>query len=282
MARLTLELEQIKTLVAELRREQSQPLLPNSPPRPNGSVRDDLTTLRRDVDRLDKEVERLNGIVQAGLETRRKDRGENTLIRETRVEEGDLMDIASEDDLERIKRDIEKRQQAQTRDKSIQQGPSKLRQGLHQSAATHPTLMPPTIAPPTRVQPRQHPTPPTSSDEGEASPTPTNRSKRSNRSGSVRIEGPSSPFPSIREEDEDEFFRPVREATQQQPGAPSTWAKNFTSVKDPRATGTSNKQPRSRGSSPLNPDNDGGDVPPQTVLARVVSELEADFAHYKA
>jgi hypothetical protein len=43
------------------------------------------------------------------------------------------------------------------------------------------------------------------------------------------------------------------------------------------------KSTKGRRSSPLSRGEEkDGDVPPQTVLARVVAELEADFLHYKA
>jgi hypothetical protein len=287
-----------------------------------------IAVLENEVERLDREVRRLGGIVEEGLEIRRRGRGERTVRLELEEEE-----------LERVRRDVERRSRGvrqssaleSAKDKDPVKGPSKLRQGLHASAAQVPTTMPPTVEPPTRFH--QGPGPPTPvSDDGAlslSSPTPASRSAsrsgsgsgssqgrrqsdkdegndngnggksngRKSRSAANRVEGPSSPFPSIRAEDEHEFFhlngltgtgntqpRTSRPSRGDPDGAgatnPSPWARKFTSTTTAAAAAAAARWP-----SPHHiPGLSGGvdEVPPQTVLARVLRELEEDFAHYKA
>lgn len=266
VARITAELAEHTALVAELRAAQSAPPRVPSPPQYSKVVDVEVQDLRRDVDRLDKEVNRLEGVVEEGLQTRRKGRGST----ETQV---DLLG----------------------RDEPMGEGlapsakpqlPSKLRQGVHASASTRPTTMPPTIQLATRVS-HAPPTPDASEEDGYHSPTPMSRSssgfktKKDGRSNGAarqaRIsdasdrsrteEGPDSPFPSIRAEDEEEFFalsRAAQDATERATNAKQTRPARQ-SMEDVRARyGTTNE------------------VPPQTVLARVIAELEEDFAHFKA
>jgi len=171
----------------------------------------ELVALRQEVERLGTEVHRLGGIVEAGLETRKKARGEETI----RLE-GAQVDLISltDEDVERAQKDVEQRA----------------------TATARPT-----------TPPIEH------------------RSPTSDTSGKSRTrapaEGPSSPFPSIREEDEDEFFEVSKRA-------PTKQGRTKTKSSDNR-----------RKSSLLYQD---GEAPPQTVLMRVIGELEADFKHYKA
>ena len=307
---MTLELEQNKALVSELRHAQTQPAH-LSPPRASGSVRDELVALRREVERLGKEVHRLGGIVEEGLDTRRRARGERTVRMEEEEAARLARDLRRDDEWERVRRDVAKRTGASavphTPGHGHGPGPSKLRQGLHAAAVDFATLMPPTVAP-TRIRPStrhttdhpprsktsasrpQNPTPP-SSDDGFDSPTPTfHHGTRSSRQS--RVEGPESPFPSIRAEDERDFFATLENDEKQHElggrqggvgtsvgagGAPSPWAKKF--VDATRRVPGSSEQSKD-GQRVVSHGRDG--VPPHTVLTRVISDLEADFAHYKA
>jgi len=292
LARLTIELEQNKALVSELRIAQQ----PNSPPRSsNTSVHNELTNLRKEVERLDKEVKRLGGIVEEGLDTRRKARGEKIV----RMEAEEVARMVSElgrergDEMERARRDVERRQAHARSSSSIPPpptlAPSKLRQGLHTAASKQPQLMPPTAQPPTRTvaptqpshpsqRPNQRSTPP-AAENGNDSPTPASRSSSLRRKDKERRdEGPSSPFPSIRAEDEGEFFAALEE-TSPAP-RPSPFSKNFATASVPFVP-TAKARSKSHSPSPL-ADTAMESLPPQTVLARVLRELEDDFAHYKA
>nr|XP_019000554.1 uncharacterized protein I203_06972 [Kwoniella mangroviensis CBS 8507]OCF64015.1 hypothetical protein I203_06972 [Kwoniella mangroviensis CBS 8507] len=262
LARLTVEVESNKALINELRTASSSspprkhtPVVPGSP-----SVKSELAALRREIERLTQEVARLGGIVEEGLETRKKARGERTMRMER-------------EEMERLVRQVmDEENDAQ---KNVVE-PSKLRQGLHTASSTSPTLAPPTVQPVRIAKPtnrQQHLTPPPSEDDDELrSPTPVSGSNsrqgslldqqypaqksksksKSNKRVSHDITaasagGPSSPFPSILgDEQEAEFFSPSTRRTQ-------------TRTQD-RAF----------------------ELPPQTVLSRVVRELEDDFEHYKA
>lgn len=292
LARLTSELEQHKALVAELRLAQTQAqsaLAHISPARPDSSVRKELVALRHEVERLGNEVHRLGGIVEEGLDTRRRARGERTV----RMEEAEAARFRKETErdereIARIKADIERRRRNEanhaTHAPPPTPGPSKLRQGIHAAGAVAPGLMPSSEAP-QRTAPaqatRRRSTSPTS-DGGQVSPTPTAGSRtRSRPSRQARVEGPSSPFPSIRAEDEEDFFASLDETERPTPASNhpeigvgrSPWSKKF---KD--ATRRVSSDSAGSGSSK----SSDGVVPPQTVLTRVIRELEADFAHYRA
>lgn len=229
LSRLTIELEQHKATVAELRAAQAQPLAPASPPR--SQVANELIALRREVERLSGEVHRLGGIVEQGLETRKKARGEET-IRVDRVE--DLISL-SDEDVQRVQKDVEKRSTrsaptrmhaGNTQQAQSARPPSKLRQGTHRAGSSDPELIDASViqpnhtsAPvrstqsqPTRTRPTQQPR----VEDHDSSSTSSSESRRHNKSRSRATrpqEGPSSPFPSIREEDEFEFFEASRRAT---------------------------------------------------------------------
>lgn len=133
-------------------------------------------------------------------------------------------------------------------------------------------MMPPSAAPPTRTsEPARQPTPP-AWDDGHASPTPTHGSRsRSRRLHPQPVPGPSSPFPSIRAADEEDFFAALDKSEKEIPNVnagPAAWSRKVKEASQKALTGIV--------------DGDGGDLPPQTVLARVIGELEADFAHYKS
>ena len=255
---------------------------PRSPARSGDvSVHTELAALRREVERLGKEVQRFGGIVEEGLETRRQARGEKTIRME--AEEARLgQEAERHGEVERARRDVEK-QQRQVETSTTIPKPSKLRQGLHTVAAAQPQLMPPTVQPPTRkAPPRAHrPTPP-ASDDGNDSPSPASRTSSSRRGKETRREeGPSSPFPSIRAEDEGEFFAALDDSVPVPtlkpalaPARPSPWSKKFADAPIPAQKGPL---------SALNlADTETAALPPQTVLSRVLRELEDDYAHYKA
>ncbi|OCF33341.1 hypothetical protein I316_05083 [Kwoniella heveanensis BCC8398] len=282
LARLTLEVEKNKALIGELRAGSSSPKPKQAAPE-SPSVKSGLQALRKEIERLTKEVERLGGIVEEGLETRKKARGERTmrmereemekLVRQVIVEENEVLHRAKE------------QRNVRLNDNGQEAAPSKLRQGLHAAASSSPTLAPPTVQP-VRTRPvSHHPTPPPSepSDDGMSSPTPVSRSnsrtsstrrasladdtpktsrRRSHKPHDV-APGPSSPFPSIiAEEHEAEFFSPSRKAA-------------------PAPAPTEARGPNLQGST-RTASEEVNDLPPQTVLARVVAELEDDFVHYKA
>ena len=296
LARLTIELEQNKALVSELCMAQQ----PDSPARAKDAgiaVHVEVADLRREVERLDKEVRRLGGVVEEGLETRRKARGERTVRMESEEAARMVSDVERErgEEMERARRDVERRQAATA--------PSKLRQGLHTVATTQPQLMPPTVEPRSRTAPPR--TRSEASDDGHDSPTPISRGSSSHRRPTQREEGPASPFPSIRAEDEGEFFAALAENA---PQRPSPCSKRCTTAPPPHPQRLSKSKSRSRSPPPLvdigekamppqppkstsksrssAPPVDNGEqamaIPAQTVLARVLRELEDDFAHYNA
>jgi hypothetical protein len=252
LSRITVELEHHKSLVTELRQTQSTPPHYVSPTQGSSEVTRELVALRQEVERLGNEVHRLGGIVEQGLETRKKARGEETFRQESA--QVDLISL-TDDDVERAQKDVESRATAAQ--------PSKLRQALHRAGSPDPQVVDATFvaaAPvPTRpaTQTRQNvPARPTTPPTEHRSPMSDNSARAKTRQPA---EGPSSPFPSIREEDEVEFFEVSRRA-------PTKQGKTKTSE-------NRRKSPRIY---------HDGEVPPQTVLTRVIGELEADFKHYKA
>lgn len=221
----------------------------------------ELVALRQEVERLGTEVHRLGGIVEQGLETRKKARGEETI----RMEENqpDLISLTDED-VERAQKDVESRAKQ----------PSKLRQALHRAGSPDPQVAEATFVagPPAPTRPVAPVSKKASVTRDQARPTTppaehrspqSDTSSKANRARTHRpTEGPASPFPSIREEDEVEFFEV---------------SKRIPTPKEGTKARTSSAR---RKSSPLVQEGEG--VPPQTVLTRVISELEADFKHYKS
>ena len=180
--------------------------------------------------------------------------------------------LARELDLQRAKRDVERRQQNLGVDIETNAAPSKFREGLRVAAAVQPTGTA-TAAKRVDLQELRSPTPP---------------SRPSSRRKSRVAEGPGSPFPSIREDDEPEFFSPRPERPTSKPvdhyvARPPLFP-NLIDIAGPSSAEP--VAPKSRKAnlpeSVRNMVERKGEVPPQTVLARVVRELEADFAHYRA
>nr|XP_018267304.1 uncharacterized protein I303_01289 [Kwoniella dejecticola CBS 10117]OBR89462.1 hypothetical protein I303_01289 [Kwoniella dejecticola CBS 10117] len=338
LVRLTVEVESNKALIAELRLTSSPPQRQNTAMVPPGSpsVSDELAALRREIERLSAEVSRLGGIVEEGLETRKKARGERTIRMEREEMERLVRQVIHEENEEQVKkvqRDMERRKarmkenetERETEGEAVVE-PSKLRQGLHTAASTSPTLAPPTAQPPTRIlktqrqqeqeQERLIRPEPSHLEDDLDSPTPASRSI--SRQGSLthgpnatipktksrptrradttnNAAGPSSPFPSIvGDELEAEFFSPSRKTqtkSQTQTQFASALDKGFIETQaELRSQVPSRNSQRSAsgtgsGSASVSSARkgaDGQELPPQTVLARVVRELEDDFAHYKA
>ena len=278
LSRLTTEVEQNKAVVHQLRTMQSRPA--SSPVHANTSVRDELVGLRREVERLGTEVHRLGGIVEEGLDARKRARGERTI----RMEEEEAARLANirDQDLDRVRADMDRRQARAKAPPTP--GPSKLRQGLHAAANNAPIMMPPTDRPPTRTLPSKMPQGPdprratvaSASEDGESSSTSDSRASQTRRpsrrsKGGYRVDGPSSPFPSIRIEDEQEFLASLGRDEER-----------LVSPVNPDANAGSSAWARNERVSGKRHDFGQGDVPPQTVLARVIGELEEEFVHYKA
>ncbi|KAL1410556.1 hypothetical protein Q8F55_004569 [Vanrija albida] len=287
LARVTKELEDNKAVVAELRRAAAGP---PSPAKYDTSVKDELGALRREVERLSREVARLGEIVAEGLAVRQRE--PEAPVRTVRLADPPLVDL-SDDEIDAVRRDVEARSSVATRLASPHAPPqptlpSQLRQGLHALASDQPGLMPPSAQPTTRV------TTDSSEGEGAASPTPASRTRNSSSATVPRprsraaaaaalaspasstsstrrhrravppAAGPDSPFPSIRVEDEASFFS-------YHAPSPAKAAK----AQPPKATqATLPPSVRSLFDSPL--------LPPQTVLSRVIRELEDEFSHYKS
>ena len=293
LSRLTIELEQHKATVAELRAAaaQSQPQALASPPR--SQVANELIALRREVERLSGEVHRLGGIVEQGLETRKKARGEET-IRADRVE--DLISL-SDEDVQRVQKDVERRstksaparthgQNAQPMQEAQQQtrAPSKLRQGTHRAGSPDPELVDasihqstPTAAPAQSTRPRtqqQQQQQQRTDDHDSSSGSDTRRQNKSRSKPSRVQDGPSSPFPSIREEDECDFFEASRRATVGS-GANTPTLRELGLGAGIGTDGLPPSIAQVLGAGK-------GEIPPQTVLTRVIATLESDFKHYKA
>ncbi|WVF70618.1 hypothetical protein IAT40_005410 [Kwoniella sp. CBS 6097] len=300
LARLTVEVEQNKALIAELRVESSSPK-PKQSVAGSPSVKSELQALRKEIERLTKEVERLGGIVEEGLETRKKARGERTMRMEKEEMEKLVRQVLVEENEELVKATKSARR-PRLEDNGEVAAPSKLRQGLHAAASTSPTLAPPTVQPVRKRQVSQHPTPPPS-DDGMESPTPASRSssrasatrraslandtpkpsRRKSHKANEVAGGPSSPFPSIiGEELEAEFFSPSRKAATASAPVTTELRGPSRQVSSGSDSGASKRATLSASGRVLNRAAEEQSLPPQTVLARVVAELEDDFVHYKA
>ncbi|ODO07271.1 hypothetical protein L198_00850 [Cryptococcus wingfieldii CBS 7118] len=269
LARLTVEVEHNKALVADLRQTAS-----NNGPGPSSqssSVQSELAALRKEIERLTREVERLGGIVTSGLETQKRARGERTV----RMEEAEMEKLvrqvveAEHEGIRRAQADVERRQaELVAQQKAKPPRPS----------TAYTFQQPRDIS-----QISQNPTPPPSDDDYDSptasrpgsrqtlvAPTPEHRPQerksKSKRNKSKlayedRSGGPGSPFPSINDEElEKEFFSPSSKPT-----------KSRTKAYDVSGLGE----------VLLNGGHDD-ELPPPTVLARVIAELEDDFKHYKS
>jgi hypothetical protein len=366
LARLSAELDAQKAALAELRHMRDT------------DVRADLATIKENIERLSREVARLNDVAEQGLLARSNARSQRSI----RVEALDLAE-----DVARVSADVRARESRATQTNL----PSQMRQGIHATGAPDITLLPPSARAPRVANESEDeregdvtrsPTPPSRRASSRASQVdalrPTSRQSQvdafrparepapveehatmiyvparegpspaaqraerelrrkerrdktrdatANHSGSSnhsrRSEGPASPFPSIRAEDELSFFSERASPRPKSRAEPVTRVPSGGSTRSARvpsggsagsarvASGGSTR-PASRvpsGSSArstsaagatthpaawpatttatglptLRAILDSPDVPPATVLARVIAELEADFAHYKS
>lgn len=354
LARLTTELEAQKAIIAELRRAGGGDK--------DSSVRNELDSIKRDVERLTREVTRLNEVAAQGLLAR-------SAAREQRSMRMDALDI-DEDEVDRVGRDVSRREQRSAATQTDL--PSQLRQGLHAAAAPEVGLMPPSakavrvassesegegdgiasptpssrrpasrqsrhssVTPPSPPPPQQDAFFPARQPEGVRLSPAAQRNERAERerqertrnetrherterrvrhdttpsqhsvssTRSRRSEGPMSPFPSIRAEDEVEFFSP-RPSPRASPAVsrkssgrsrlarstaplPSSRASNEPTAASASAGPSHQRKASSASARPGAPTvrailEGHADVPPTTVLTRVIGELEADFAHYKS
>lgn len=207
-------------------------------------------------------------------------------------------EFQEEDDITRIRNDMErrsKRASPQHQGPPPTPGPSRLAQGLRAAAAQSQANIDPTMQPsrPARRPSPSHSAPPAlDTDERSCSPSPTtasvrSRSRRSHRDKAQREEGPGSPFPSIRAEDEGEFFAAAEKSLRN----PSIPARKISPLRIPSPLAAMQEKPAGPETAnkatypkpfPKNVYGQTDDLPPQTILARVIRELEADFAHYKS
>ncbi|CAK9779416.1 hypothetical protein CC85DRAFT_331048 [Cutaneotrichosporon oleaginosum] len=389
IARLSAELEAQKAAIAELRRMRDT------------DVRDDLAAIKSDIERLTREIARLNEVAEQGLLARTSARSQRSM----RVEALDLAE-----DTARVS--ASPNADAGARERGTERAtqtdlPSQFRQGVHAAGAPNVTILPPSakaarvanesederdadaqrsptpvrrpgsrasqatdIRAPDRVpsrasqaavdafRPAREPAAPPVDDEPATmiyvaerhdGPSPAalraereqRRERRQDRtdatpnhsgSSSRRMEGPASPFPSIRAEDEMSFFSQRRPPSPREEMRKSRRYQALVEAPAPNvarmpsggsrvasggsghrvttggthrvtssgsgthrvASGGSTNRVASGGSArslPVQPTQpalggvrailDGADVPPATVLSRVIGELEADFAHYK-
>jgi hypothetical protein len=214
----------------------------------------------------------------------------------------------------------QEKEQQQPREQQEVRQPSRLRQGLHASAAPVAQLMPPTVQPATRVQAPIHAAPrrpsplarKTRDDDGQERRTSTGSSSesgggssRSRRSDDgrrrtsrarPRDDGPASPFPSIRAEDEADFFAQLEQSAPARAQSRRARATGLGEAEHEEAPESAAK-PKSRASARQQQEKQGqggkearvgqdafgaAPLPPQTVLARVIAELEDDYAHYRS
>lgn len=242
----------------------------------------EIAALRREIERLTEEVCRLGCIVAEGIEVRRRTRGESTMNME-KVEMERLAKklIEENSDFQRVKADVEKRKAAVDQ---LKKHEAPIHVPLDSANALFTSIPEPQEAKLVMAHNRSHTSPKTPSlshakqhDHVQPSPlaskkssTPStprrhkqereenSRSRRSKPISSSKALDRSvhSPFPSIMGEDlEREFFNPLPNGIEGM--NQNAEIKQVTDEMEP------------------------GKLPPQTVLARVVAELEGDFQHYK-
>lgn len=282
LARITLELEQHKALIVELRQANLSNLKNGDRSFPDPSMNHEIAALRREIERLTEEVCRLGCIVAEGIEVRRRTRGESTMNME-KVEMERLAKklIEENSDFQRVKADVEKRKAAVDQ---LKKHEAPIHVPLDSANALFTSIPEPQEAKLVMAHNRSHTSPKTPSlshakqhDHVQPSPlaskkssTPStprrhkqereesSRSRRSKPISSSKALDRSvhSPFPSIMGEDlEREFFSPLPNGIEGMDQ--NAEIKQVTDEMEP------------------------GKLPPQTVLARVVAELEGDFQHYK-
>ncbi|WVN85439.1 uncharacterized protein L203_100585 [Cryptococcus depauperatus CBS 7841] len=280
LSRLTLELAQHKEIVIELRHAATvgNDAEAGSSSPSSSSVRDELVSLRQKIERLTQEVEKLGGIVEEGLETQKRARGERTMRMEKEDMESVIKQVVEQ---ERNNKGTQNQDQVACVQHFEEDQLSKQQQALTDVVedAAIPNILN-ALQNQTCDLSRNYSNPTTPlTDDGYDSPTPFSRpgSRQSPRSPVAQLVrpksrgrrerskltyqdrsgGPGSPFPSIvGKELEKEFFSPLPKDKKHQKLA------NIHKTKKKRFSA------------------DG--LPPQTVLTRVIAELEDDFAHYKS
>ncbi|OWZ34539.1 hypothetical protein C347_01923 [Cryptococcus neoformans AD2-60a] len=282
LARITLELEQHKALVVELRHANLSNHQDGGHSFSDLSINHEIAALRREIERLTEEVGRVGCIVAEGIEVQRRTREENTMNMEKAEMERLVKKVMEEtSDFQRVKADMEKRKAAVDQ---LDKHETPIHIPLDSADAIFASIPESQEAKMVIAHNKSHPSPKAfslshakqyghvqpSSLVSKKSSTPStppghkqereesSRSRRTKpRSSSKAMDrSPHSPFPSIVGEDlEREFFSPLpKENERMNQNAEITQA---TDEMDP------------------------GKLPPQTVLARVIAELEGDFQHYK-
>lgn len=282
LARITLELEQHKALVVELRQADFSGHKNRDHSFSDPSMNQQIAALPQEIERLTEEIARLGCVVAEGIEVRRRTRGESTMNMEKAEMERLVKKVMEEtSDFQRVKADVEKRKTAVDRSgkhelpiriplepvnalfTSIPQSQdSNLVMAYNRSHSSPETSSPSHAKQHEPIQPllldlKKPSTPSTSHRRRQGKEESSTSSRSKPRSSSKTLDrSPHSPFPRIAGEDlEREFFSP----------SPKGILRMKKKAEIMQATD----------------EMDPGKLAPQTVLARVIAELEGDFRHYK-
>ncbi|KIR56325.1 hypothetical protein I315_01390 [Cryptococcus gattii Ru294] len=282
LARITLELEQHKALVVELRQADFSSHKNGDHSFSDPSMNQEIAALRQEIERLTEEIARLGCIVAEGIEVRRRTRGESTMNMEKAEMERLVKKVMEEtSDFQRVKADVEKRKATVDRSgkhevpiriplesvnalfTSIPQSQNANLVMAYNRSHTSPETSSPSHAKQHEpIQPllfdlKKPSTPSTSRRRKQEREEISTSSRSKPRSSSNTLDrSPHSPFPKIVGEDlEREFFSP----------SPKGIVRMKKKTETMQATD----------------EMDSGKLAPQTVLARVIAELEGDFQHYK-
>ncbi|KIR43506.1 hypothetical protein I307_03412 [Cryptococcus deuterogattii 99/473] len=282
LARITLELEQHKALVVELRQADFSSHKNGDHSFSDQSMNQEIAALRQEIERLTEEIARLGCIVAEGIEVRRRTRGERTMnMGKTDMERLVKKVLEETSDFQRVKADMEKRKAAvdqsekhelpiriplesvnalftsipQSQDANIVMAYNRSHASLETSSPSHAKQHEPNQ--PLLLDSEKLSTPSTSRRRKQEREESSTSSRSKPKSSSKTLDrGPRSPFPKIVGEDlEREFFSP----------SPKGIIRMKKKAETIHATD----------------EMDPGKLPPQTVLARVIAELEGDFQHYK-
>lgn len=282
LARITLELEQHKALVVELRQADFSSHKNGDHSFSDQSMNQEIAALRQEIERLTEEIARLGCIVAEGIEVRRRTRGERTMnMGKTDMERLVKKVLEETSDFQRVKADMEKRKAAvdqsekhelpiriplesvnalftsipQSQDANIVMAYNRSHASLETSSPSRAKQHEPNQ--PLLLDSEKLSTPSTSRRRKQEREESSTSSRSKPKSSSKTLDrGPRSPFPKIVGEDlEREFFSP----------SPKGIIRMKKKAETIHATD----------------EMDPGKLPPQTVLARVIAELEGDFQHYK-
>ncbi|XAO23257.1 hypothetical protein I312_102035 [Cryptococcus bacillisporus CA1280] len=259
LARITLELEQHKALVVELRQADFSSHKNGDHSFSDPSMNQEIAALRQEIERLTEEIARLGCIVAEGIEVRRRTRGESTMNME-KAEMKRLVKKVMEEtsDFQRVKADVEKRKAAVDRS-GKHDVPIRIPLESHTSPETSSPSHAKQHEPiqPLLLDLKKPSTPSTLRRRKQEREESSTSSRSKPRSSSKTLDrSPHSPFPKIVGEDlEREFFSPS--------------PKGIVSMKKKAETMQATDE------------MDPGKLAPQTVLARVIAALEGDFQHYK-